>query len=180
MADATVAADPGAGGRGSHSPPAPDAAEPSPPFYVRYYVGHRGKFGHEFLELEITAAPDGKGPGRLRYANQSSYKKGSRIRKEAWISNAVVAEAERIVREACVIECDDEQWPEPDEVGRQELEVVTKDEHICFACAKVGTLAQAQACDDPKGLTRFYYLSQDLKALVFGLISMHFKIKPIP
>ena len=47
-------------------------------------------------------------------------------------------------------------------------------------CAKVGTLAQAQACDDPKGLTRFYYLSQDLKALVFGLISMHFKIKPIP
>ncbi len=133
MADATVAADPGAGGRGSPSPPAPDAAEPSPPFYVRYYVGHRGKFGHEFLELEITAAPDGKGPGRLRYANQSSYKKGSRIRKEAWISNAVVAEAERIVREACVIECDDEQWPEPDEVGRQELEVVTKDEHICFA-----------------------------------------------
>jgi protein mago nashi len=22
-------------------------------FYVRYYVGHKGKFGHEFLEFEF-------------------------------------------------------------------------------------------------------------------------------
>lgn len=27
-------------------------------FYVRYYVGHKGKFGHEFLEIEFR--PDGK------------------------------------------------------------------------------------------------------------------------
>ena len=48
-------------------------ARPSPPFlppgaaamaaetadfYVRYYVGHKGKFGHEFLEFEFR--PDGK------------------------------------------------------------------------------------------------------------------------
>jgi hypothetical protein len=33
---------------------APDAAD----FYVRYYVGHKGKFGHEFLEFELR--PDGK------------------------------------------------------------------------------------------------------------------------
>lgn len=26
-------------------------------FYLRYYVGHKGKFGHEFLEFEIR--PDG-------------------------------------------------------------------------------------------------------------------------
>ena len=30
-------------------------------FYLRYYVGHKGKFGHEFLEFEFR--PDGK----LRY-----------------------------------------------------------------------------------------------------------------
>lgn len=23
-------------------------------FYLRYYVGHKGKFGHEFLEFEFT------------------------------------------------------------------------------------------------------------------------------
>ena len=33
-------------------------------FYVRYYVGHKGKFGHEFLEFEFR--PDGKrGRGAL-------------------------------------------------------------------------------------------------------------------
>ena len=26
-------------------------------FYVRYYVGHKGKFGHEFLSFEFR--PDG-------------------------------------------------------------------------------------------------------------------------
>ena len=45
-------------------------------FYVRYYVGHKGKFGHEFLEFEIR--PD----GRLRYANNSQYKNDTMIRKE--------------------------------------------------------------------------------------------------
>jgi hypothetical protein len=45
-------------------------------FYVRYYVGHKGKFGHEFLEFEFN--PDGK----LRYANNSHYKNETLIRKE--------------------------------------------------------------------------------------------------
>ena len=27
-------------------------------FYLRYYVGHKGKFGHEFLEFEFR--PDGR------------------------------------------------------------------------------------------------------------------------
>jgi len=51
-------------------------ANNSEEFYVRYYVGHKGKFGHEFLEFEFR--PDGK----LRYANNSHYKKETIIRKE--------------------------------------------------------------------------------------------------
>jgi hypothetical protein len=45
-------------------------------FYCRYYVGHKGRFGYESMQFEIT--PDGK----LRYANDSSYKKDFIIRKE--------------------------------------------------------------------------------------------------
>lgn len=30
-------------------------------FYLRYYVGHKGKFGHEFLEFEFR--PDGERSG---------------------------------------------------------------------------------------------------------------------
>jgi hypothetical protein len=34
-------------------------------FYVRYYVGHKGKFGHEFLEFEFR--PDGKVRHAMRH-----------------------------------------------------------------------------------------------------------------
>ena len=44
-------------------------------FYLRYYVGHKGKFGHEFMEFEIV-------DGKLRYANNSNYKNDFMIRKE--------------------------------------------------------------------------------------------------
>lgn len=39
-------------------------------------VGHKGIYGHEFLEFEFR--PD----GRLRYANNSNYKSDVLIRKE--------------------------------------------------------------------------------------------------
>ena len=39
-------------------------------------TGHKGKFGHEFMEFEFR--PD----GRLRYANNSNYKNDVMIRKE--------------------------------------------------------------------------------------------------
>lgn len=45
-------------------------------FYVRYYVGHKGKFGHEFMEFELQPS------GKLRYANNSNYKNDVMIRKE--------------------------------------------------------------------------------------------------
>ena len=48
-------------------------------FYLHYYVGHKGKFGHEFLESEFQ--PDGK----LRYANSSNYENDVMIRKEAYV-----------------------------------------------------------------------------------------------
>ena len=57
-------------------------AEKMDDFYVRYYVGHKGKFGHEFLEFEFR--PD----GRLRYANNSNYKNDVMIRKESYCTEA--------------------------------------------------------------------------------------------
>ena len=60
-------------------------------FYVRYYVGHKGKFGHEFLEFEFR--PD----GRLRYANNSNYKNDQMIRKEVYVGPEIMAEVKRII-----------------------------------------------------------------------------------
>jgi hypothetical protein len=75
-------------------------------FYLRYYTGHKGKFGeyfdkklgnfhcpsqkyvdsklgHEFLEFEFR--PDGK----MRYANNSNYKNDTMIRKEVFVNEVM-------------------------------------------------------------------------------------------
>lgn len=142
-------------------------------FYVRYYVGHKGKFGHEFLEFEFR--PDGK----LRYANNSNYKNDTMIRKEVFVNPAVIKEVKRIIEDSELLNEDDNLWPEPDRIGRQELEVVLGNEHISFATTKIGSLLEVQQSKDPEGLRIFYYLVQDLKCLVFSLVSLHFKIQPI-
>jgi protein mago nashi len=142
-------------------------------FYLRYYVGHKGKFGHEFLEFEFR--PDGK----LRYANNSNYKNDTLIRKEVYVNKPVMEELKRIIDDSEIMKEDDESWPAPDRVGRQELEIVLNNEHISFTTSKIGSLVDINNSKDPEGLRCFYYLVQDIKCLVFSLIGLHFKIKPI-
>ncbi|KAJ5068006.1 protein mago nashi [Anaeramoeba ignava] len=142
-------------------------------FYIRYYVGHKGKFGHEFLEFELR--PDGK----LRYVNNSNYKNSKKIKKEAFVNEIVLNEFRRIVDASEIMKEDDSTWPLPDKVGRQEMEIVMNNEHISFTTSKIGSLHDIQETRDPEGLRTFYYLVQDLKSLVFSLMALHFKIKPI-
>ena len=71
----------------------------------------------------------------------------------------------------------DSQWPAPDSVGRQELEVVVGDQHISFVTSKIGSLVDVEDSKDPDGLKLFYFLIQDLRCMVFSLIGMHFKVK---
>eukprot|EP00470_Lotharella_oceanica_P005012 CAMPEP_0170176788 /NCGR_PEP_ID=MMETSP0040_2-20121228/9577_1 /TAXON_ID=641309 /ORGANISM="Lotharella oceanica, Strain CCMP622" /LENGTH=148 /DNA_ID=CAMNT_0010419221 /DNA_START=47 /DNA_END=493 /DNA_ORIENTATION=+ len=142
-------------------------------FYVRYYVGHKGKFGHEFLEFEFR--PD----GLLRYANNSRYKKAMMIRKEVYVGTAVLDEVKRIIELSEIIKENDASWPAPDSVGRQELEVVIANQHISFVTSKIGSLVDVEDSKDPDGLKLFYFLIQDLRCMVFSLVGMHFKIKPI-
>ncbi|KAJ1547477.1 Protein mago nashi 2 [Nowakowskiella sp. JEL0078] len=97
-----------------------------------------GKFGHEFLEFEFK--PDGK----LRYANNSNYKNDTMIRKEGLnvvklylVVPAMMKEVRRIIEDCEIMKEDDGLWPEPDRVGRQELEIVLGSDHISFAVRKI-------------------------------------------
>lgn len=83
---------------------------------------------------------------------------------------------ERIIADSQIMAEDDRLWPLADRSGRQELEIVWRGEHICFSTAKIGSLADVEASEDPEGLRIFYYLVQDLKSFVFSLISAHFKV----
>ena len=94
-------------------------------------------------------------------------------------SDTVMAEVRRIIDESEIVREDDNNWPEPDRVGLQELEIVLGDDHISFSCGKIGSLLDVQDCADPEGVRLFYYLVQDLKCLVFSLIGLHFKVSAV-
>lgn len=78
------------------------------------------------MEFEITV------DGKLRYANNSNYKNDVMIRKEVQLDQAVINEIKRIVTDSEVTAEDDNNWPQPDRVGRQELEIKIGKEHISF------------------------------------------------
>lgn len=40
-----------------------------------------------------------------------------------------------------VFQEDDGKWPEPDKIGRQELEILLNNQHISFTTGKIGCLA---------------------------------------
>lgn len=65
---------------------------------------------------------------------------------------------------------DDQNWPEPDRIGRQELEIVMGNEHISFTTSKIGSLVDVQGSKDPEGLRIFYYLVQVSKYTVFMVL----------
>lgn len=76
-------------------------------------------YGHEFLEFEF------RNDGRLRYANNSNYKSDVLIRKECFVSDAVITEIKRIIEESEIIKYfnnlareNDSKWPAPDKIGR--------------------------------------------------------------
>ncbi|KXN85167.1 hypothetical protein AN958_11589 [Leucoagaricus sp. SymC.cos] len=119
------------------------------PFYLRYYTGHSGKHGHEFLEFEYSL-------GRLLYASNSNY------RNDMWIGPLVVKELKHIIQASEITKEDDANWPKKNIVGEQELEITTK----------IGSLVDIQDGEDPEGLRVFY-------CLIISLNSLHFKIKPI-
>jgi protein mago nashi len=144
-------------------------------FYFRYYVGHRGKFGHEFLEFEI------RDDGRLRYANSSHYKSDVTIRKEVFVSQIVVDELKRIIRDSNLVESvgQADSWPKPDKSGKQEMEICIDNHSVDMEVAKIGTLGEINSSSDPNGLRIFHYLVLDIKCMVFSLINLHFRLKPV-
>ncbi|KAK2963446.1 putative Protein mago nashi like protein [Blattamonas nauphoetae] len=151
----------------------PNEQAPLDDFYLRYYTGHTGQFGHEFLEFAIMR------DGLLRYANASHYKKDGNIMREVYLNECVVDEFKRIVQDSDILQQKDELWPEPDKGGKQTIEILYKNVHIAFETNTISSTLAIKDSKDPEGLQAFYYLVQDLKGFVFSLIQLHFKVNPI-
>ncbi|KAG5472578.1 hypothetical protein LSCM1_03983 [Leishmania martiniquensis] len=145
----------------------------SPLYYVRYYAGHTGRYGNEFLEFEISES------GSLKYVNNSNYRNDFIIKKQARVSPAVLDEVKKLIVQYSVCESDDERWPTPDRNGRQELEVHLGNTHISLVTNKLTSMADIPKGSENVSLVKFYSFVRDMRALIFALVSIHFKIKPI-
>ena len=142
-------------------------------FYLRYNISHKGKYGFEFLEFEFM--PN----GRLRYGNNSNYKGDGLIRKEVYITPIVLEELQKLIRDSKILSQDDSKWPKPEEDRKQELEIIQDNKHISFITSKITSSLEIRQSKDPRGLEIVYFFVQDLKAFLFTLMSMHFRIKPV-
>eukprot|EP01080_Neovahlkampfia_damariscottae_P000328 gene328-6742_t len=84
-----------------------------------------------------------------------------------------------MIMDSQILRQDDASWPMPDLVGKQELEIVYKNQHISFMTNKIGSLLDTRKSQDPEGLKKFYYFIQDLKSFVLSMITLHFKVLKI-
>ncbi|CDR40715.1 CYFA0S05e03620g1_1 [Cyberlindnera fabianii] len=145
-------------------------------FFLKYYSGHQGQFGHEFLEFEVRLAPDGKSAS-VSYTNNTNYRREAIIRKQFAVSRTVAKELQRFVEEAEIMRETDKNWPTKNREGAQELTISMGGAHVRLATCKIGSLADVKNSADPDGLRAFYYFVQDVKAFMFSLISLHFKVR---
>lgn len=95
------------------------------------------------------------------------------------MNNIILEELKRIVQQSGILKKSDSNWPEPDNIGKQELEIVVGNQHISFLTCKFGSLLDVKNSKDPSGLEVFYYLMQDIKCMVFSIINMHYRLKPV-
>lgn len=71
-------------------------------YYVRYYSGHTGRYGNQFLQFQL------KEDGTLKYANNSHYRNENIIKKQARIAPAVLDEIKRLIVSSSICESNDE------------------------------------------------------------------------
>jgi protein mago nashi len=152
-----------------------------PDFYLRYYVGHAGRFGHEFLEYEVRE------DGTIRYGNHSKYRDKSSaasasglLKKRVKVAPLVLEEFQRMVRNSGILTLTrPDTWPPADRAGRQELEIVIDGKHLQYVTNMTCQMTDIRKLQDAEGFERFFYLVLNSKQLVLTLIGMHHRIKPV-
>jgi protein mago nashi len=114
----------------------------------------------------------------LRYANSSSYKGEKINRKAVYLSPSTISVLQNIVARSDIMQQDDKLWPEANESGKQELEIVYNREHISFVTSKLTSSLDIQSSQDSTGLRKYYNLLHDIRVFASSLIKLHFNVKP--
>lgn len=115
----------------------------------------------------------------MRYINNSNYKSDTLIKKEVYLNEDLLEEIKRIIRDSGVMKVNNEKWNKPDESCSQYLKIDIDGSYKKLISKTIGSYSQVLTSEDPDGLNCFYYLIQDLKCMVFSLISLNFRVKPV-
>lgn len=138
-------------------------------FYIRFYEGHKGKYGHEFVQFDIHAT------GRLRYANVSKYPGFHPvISKECNITHHALNVFKVVLKESKIVSEDCSTWPPQNGAGCQELELLLGERRVTFVTCKIDSTMKN---DYGEGFRRLCFLVEDLKAYMLALLYSHFKIE---
>ncbi|KAG2672095.1 hypothetical protein I3760_13G023600 [Carya illinoinensis] len=112
----------------------------------------------------------------LRYANNSNYKNDTMIRKQVYVTSAVLNECRRIILESEMLKEDDNQWPERDRIGRQELQIVMGNEHISLLLRRLVPSLMSRAVMTLKGvaysITSFRSASMHCDVPTFHMVAI--------
>ncbi len=92
------------------------------------------------------------------------------------VSSQVIKEIKKIIKQSEIIKEDDGKCPRRTRTDARSWKFASMESTSRFETAKIGSLVDVTESADPEGLRVFYYLVQDLKALVFSLIALHFKV----
>ena len=147
--------------------------KPDSTFFLRYFVGHRGKYGHEFIEYSVDNS------GALRYINGTNYKKDGQLSCSAICDKSIVECVVDQVRKSNLLECDDTNWPYPDKGGRQELEIVIDNKHYSFVTCKLNSSEEIQFRGYQHDIEQFYKLVLEIRSFFTNLIQIHTQESPI-
>jgi protein mago nashi len=74
------------------------------------------------------------------------------------VNDCVLHELKRIIQDSQILKESDNQWPKPDKIGSQELEIVIDDSHKFFKTSKIGSVVEVSDSKDPEGLRVFFYM----------------------
>lgn len=160
--------------------------------YFWFSMGHRGRFGHEFMEFEIN------NQGWLKYSNGSHYRKSDAIRKEVQLSSLVLDQIKEMVEKTGILSLTAEEegkWPAVDMgrtqkseqpphdtkdniQGRQELEIVLNGKNLYLRTPKFKYVHDLEGLEEEKNLKTYFHLCQQLKGFILSLINVHFKVSP--
>merc|ERR1712124_223168 len=75
-----------------------------------------------------------------------------------YVSHLVMKEVQKVIEDSDILKEDDVNWPAPDRLGRQELEVIIGNDHISFCTTKFGSLLDVECSKTPRVFEYFIIL----------------------